>query len=312
MERVPAAGAGEFEWLEFEQSCVLATYQAVAVVGRAVMRSRLHSGRWRRICRGVLSTRNGPLTRNQQLWTAVLAAGPSARLAGVTAATENGVRGLRAEPLQVIVPAGRKASSRLPRMASDMPAVRVYRTRVLPLSHEQIGRPPRTTVGRAVVDAAAWADSDNAARVVIINACQQRRVEPVELRDVLAMFPSIRRHRLIGTTIADVEGGVEALSELDLVALCRRHHLPRPDLQRHRTDTTGRNRYIDAYWAEARLRVEIDGAHHMDAQLWAADMLRQNQIWIAGERILRFPAWLLRSDPTVVAAQIRAALAATP
>ena len=309
---VPGAGAGELEWLEFEQSGVLASAQAAEVIGRDAVRSRLHNGRWRRVCRGVLSTRNGPLSRDQQLWAAVLAAGPGARLAGVTAATESGVRGLRAEPLQVIVPAHRMASSRLPRMSSDMPAVRVYRTTVLPRGHEQLGRPPRTTVARAVVDAAAWERSDRSAQVVIASACQQRRVTPAELRNVLAMFPSIRRHRLIGMTIADVEGGAEALSEIDLVVLCRRHRLPRPDLQQRRTDASGRHRYIDAYWTKARLQVEVDGAQHMDTQLWAADMLRQNQIWIAGDRILRFPAWLLRSDPTAVATQIRAALAAAP
>jgi very-short-patch-repair endonuclease len=308
MESVPGIDAGKLEWLEFEQSGVLSSAQALEVIGRDAARSRLHNGRWRRICRGVFSTHNGPLTRDQQLWAAVLAAGPGARLAGVTAATESGVRGLPAEPIQVIVPAQRMVSSRLSGVSPDMAAVRVYRTTVLPPHHEQTGRPPRVAVGRAVIDAAAWAPSDRAAQVVIASACQQRRVKPAELRDVLAMFPSIRRHRLIGTTIANVEGGAEALSEIDLLALCRQHGLPRPEMQQRRADATGRNRYIDAYWPEARLQVEVDGAHHMDTQTWVADMLRQNQIWIAGDRVLRFPAWLLHADPAAVALQIRAVL----
>jgi hypothetical protein len=48
----------------------------------------------------------------------------------------------------------------------------------------------------------------------------------------------------------------------------------------------------------------------MDARQWAADMRRQNDIWIAGERILRFPAWYVRSRPADVADQVRRALAA--
>jgi hypothetical protein len=48
----------------------------------------------------------------------------------------------------------------------------------------------------------------------------------------------------------------------------------------------------------------------MDARHWAADMLRQNQVWIAGDRVLRFPAWLIRARPAEVADQLRAALAA--
>jgi very-short-patch-repair endonuclease len=83
-----------------------------------------------------------------------------------------------------------------------------------------------------------------------------------------------------------------------------------PDLQERRTDAAGRVRYLDAYWREWRLHVEVDGAHHMDVSEWAADMRRQNDVWIAGDRILRFPAWLLRRRPGEVAAQLRAALVA--
>jgi hypothetical protein len=39
-------------------------------------------------------------------------------------------------------------------------------------------------------------------------------------------------------------------------------------------------------------------------------MRRQNDIWIAGDRILRFPAWMMRARPEEVAAQLRAALIA--
>ena len=165
-------------------------------------------------------------------------------------------------------------------------------------------------MARSVIDAAAWSSSDREALSIVAASCQQGRVGPEELRDVLAMFPRIRRRPLIRTLVADIEGGAGALSELDLLALCRRHRLPLPDLQRRRTDASGRLRFIDAYWPEHRLQVEIDGAHHMDVRQWAADMLRQNQIWIEGDRILRFPAWLLRTDPSTVVAQLRAALSA--
>ena len=56
--------------------------------------------------------------------------------------------------------------------------------------------------------------------------------------------------------------------------------------------------------------MEVDGAHHMDVRHWAADMLRQNEIWIAGDRILRFPAWLIRQESAQVANQLREALRA--
>jgi very-short-patch-repair endonuclease len=301
---------GEAEWLRLAQAGVLTSAQAVGLVGRGVARGRIRLGRWRSVCRGIVVTHNGQLTREQQLWVAVLVAGEGAVLAGSAAAGEGGVRGLPVERLDVLVPAARRSSVCLPRLPLDMAGVRVHRTAALPSAHRQVGRPPRTTIARSVVDAAAWAGTAAEARLVVAAACQQRRVLPSEISEVLAVLPTVRRRGLIRTTLTDIEGGAEALSEIDFASLCRRHRLPEPDRQVHRTDAAGRRRYLDAYWPEWRLHVEVDGAHHMDARHWAADMLRQNQIWIAGDRILRFPAWLIRADPHAVAAQLRAVLTA--
>ena len=310
MRDTPTDGAGEFDWLIAEQAAVLTTAQATAFFTPGAVRGHLKQRRWRRVCWGVLLAENGRLRRDQQLWVAVLAAGEDARLAGQAAAIEGGVNGLRPEPIDVLLPTERRWKVPRPRLPPDMPAVRVHRTAILPPRHQQIGRPPRTTVARAVIDAAAWAPSDEEARNLIARACQQGRVTGAELRNVLDLFPRIRRHHLMITTIADAEGGATALSEINLLQLCRRFRLPAPDLQRRRIDESGRNRYVDAEWTGARLLVEIDGSHHMDVRHWAADMLRQNQIWVAGDRILRFPAWLVRSEPATVAHQIRSALIA--
>ena len=151
MHDIPTAEADEFEWLIAEQAGVLTIAQAEAFFSSGVVRGHLRQRRWRRLCRGVLLAENGRLMRDQQLWAAVLVAGEHARLAGRAAAIEGGVRGLRAEPIDVLVPAGRTRSGRLPRLAADMPAVRIHRTGVLPARHRQTGRPPRTTVARALV-----------------------------------------------------------------------------------------------------------------------------------------------------------------
>jgi hypothetical protein len=37
-------------------------------------------------------------------------------------------------------------------------------------------------------------------------------------------------------------------------------------------------------------------------------MQRQNDLWIVGERVLRFPAWVIEHRPDEVAAQLRSAL----
>ncbi|GIE33351.1 hypothetical protein Ait01nite_063960 [Actinoplanes italicus] len=309
---VPGRDASEFDWLVFEQAGVLTSRQAISALGRAAVRTNLSQGRWRAVCRGVILTENGHLWPEQQLWVAVLAAGDGARLAGAAAAAAGGVRGMRTEVIDVLVPAARSPTGRLSRLPDDMCPVRVRRTTVLPDEHLQHGLPPRTTVARAVIDAAAWSGSDRAAAGVILGACQQKRVTPEELWQAIAVLPRIRRHKLINATIADACGGAEALSEIDLIALCRRSGLPLPRLQAHRLDVHGRRRFLDAYWADERLHVEVDGAHHMEVEHWADDMLRQNAVWTRGDRILRFPAWLLRTDPATVVAQLREALAIPP
>ncbi|MET8527478.1 hypothetical protein [Micromonospora sp. NPDC005172] len=308
---LPADDADACDWLAFEQAGVLTTAQLAGLLSEGAVRGRIRSGRWRSICHGIVLTGNGRLTPDQQLWVAVLAAGPGAVLAGVTAAAEAGVRGLRREPLHVLVPANRRAArTSLRRLPIDMPAVLLHRTSVLPDAHLQLARPPRTTTARALVDAAGWAGSTDEAQGLLAAGCQQRRVLPEELAAVVDVLPRAPRRRLIRQTIADIAGGAQALSEINFVRLCRRHRLPAPDLQRHRVDAAGRNRWLDAYWHEWRVQVEIDGAHHMDARQWAADMRRQNDVWTSGDRILRFPAWLVRARPDEVADVVRRALVA--
>lgn len=307
---VPRDDAEPLDWLLFEQSAVLTYRQAVDLLGPGRVRHLTSSGRWRSIGRGLLLAGPGRLDRDQQLWVAVLAAGRGAVLAGPTAVCEAGVRGARRDPIHLLVPAQRMVSRLLPGLPIDMPAVRVHRTSVLPDGHLQRGRPPRTTLARAVIDAAAWATGDDEAVTVLAAACQQRKVTPAELHEVVSTLPRTRRRSLIRSTLDDVAGGAEALSEIDFVRLCRRFGLPEPDLQHRRRDATGRLRYLDAYWRRWRLHVEVDGAHHLDVRHWAADMQRQNDIWISGDRILRFPAHHIRAHPTRVATQLRTALAA--
>ncbi|MFY1598995.1 hypothetical protein [Micromonospora sp. WMMD737] len=145
---LPADEADALDWLTFEQAGVVTTAQATRSLTEGTVRGRVRSGRWRAICRGVVLMGNGRLTRDQQLWVAVLAAGPGAVLAGPTAAAEAGVRRLRREPLHVLVPAHRRAGRTvLGRLPIDMPAVVVHRASVLPAAHLQLARPPRTTTG---------------------------------------------------------------------------------------------------------------------------------------------------------------------
>ena len=145
---------------------------------------------------------------------------------------------------------------------------------------------------------------------VVAMAFQQRLVDLDEVRRILAGMPRARRRQLTWSAATDAAGGAESLGELDLVGLLRRAGLPLPSRQAVRTDASGRRRYLDAWYDEWRLHVEIDGAHHLDPQQAWLDAQRHNDLWTTGTVVLRFPAWTLRTQPEVVVTTIRRALIA--
>jgi Protein of unknown function (DUF559) len=291
----------EFERLRAKQAGVLTLASAVGCVGRPAVRSRLASGRWRLVAVRVLVTQSGPLTDQQQLWVSVLAAGEGAALAGLTAARLGGLTGFGDRRVDVLIPGSR-------RLRHSPPGAVVHRSRLLEAADvHPLRLPPRTRLARSLVDAAAWAGTERAARAILAAGVQQRLVTPAQLTQVLQRCQRVPRRALMRATLADVAGGAEALSELDFCDLVRGFGLPEPDRQFRREDSQGR-RWLDAVWEWARLVVEIDGRWHMDAAAWWADMERDNELTIDGYRVLRFPAFAVRDNPETVAGQIAAAL----
>jgi hypothetical protein len=170
-------------------------------------------------------------------------------------------------------------------------------------------RPPRTRIARSLVDAAAWMATDRGAQAVLAAGVQQRLVRVGDLSRIVFANQRLHRRRLITQTLGDIAGGAQALSELDFTRLVvRGYGLPEPDRQRCRTDSAGRRRYLDAIWHAAKVVVEIDGSQHLDPEQYWDDMNRDIDLQLAGYRVLRFPAWLVRCSPDFVAAKIRQAI----
>lgn len=289
-----------------EQDGVVARAQAVGLVGPKRLEWLVRDGQWQIPLPGVLVGHNGPLTGVQRQWCAVLSSGPDALLAGISAATAGGLRRRTDEVVHVLVPAARVNKRRGGWYAEN---VRAHRTAVLTNGDVLLARrPPRTTMPRSLVDAAQWARSDDEARAIVAAGCQQRLVRPDDISAVVDRMPRARRRALILDTVRMAQAGATSLPEIEFRRLCRRHRLPRPDHQVVRHDPAGNPRYLDAYWSRYQLHVEIDGRWHTDADSWWADMRRQNSLWIAGDRVLRFPAWLVREKPDEVTKQLEAAL----
>jgi len=248
-------------------------------------------------------TRSGSLSLDELNWVVVLAAGTGAALAGLTAARLDGLTGFDDGRIHVAVPEPHKVQQKLPG-----PAV-VHRSRLLEAADvHPVRRPRRTRTARSILDAALWMRTENGTRAVLAAGVQQRLVRAEDLIAALARRGTVPRRGLIRTTLADIGGGAQALSELDFCRLTRRFGLPEPTRQALRKDKQGRVRWLDACWEPARLVVEVDGLWHMDATAWWADMRRDNELTLSGYWVLRFPAFAVRDQPEVVAAQIAEAL----
>jgi hypothetical protein len=77
-----------------------------------------------------------------------------------------------------------------------------------------------------------------------------------------------RRRALVLETTLDAAGGSQSITEVDFLKLCRSNGLPIPTRQVARTDSDGRQRYLDALFEEYQLVIEIDGSHHLDPKVW--------------------------------------------
>lgn len=295
-----------------EQDGVINAASALGWMSRQELRWRVTSGRWQRLCSGIVVAQSGPVTQRQRLWAAALWAGQGAVLAGLTAAQLDGLEGFSArdgadQPIHLLVPGYRSIRRKPP----GLPVIVRYSIVLAPRDVHPLRQPPRTRMARSLVDAAAWMATERGAQAVLAAGVQQRLVRIEDMAAVVTRNQRLPRRAMIKATLDDIAGGAQALSELDLTRLIRRYRLPEPDRQAQRRDPAGRRRWLDAVWEAARLIVEVDGSHHRDAAQYWADMDRDNDFTLGGYRVLRFPAFVVRYNPGYVAGKIREALSRT-
>ena len=273
-------------------------------IDRWQIRNQIRARRWRLVGSRVVVLNRGELTNHQRRWVAVLHAGPAAALARRSALEAAGLHGWPATATHVVVARG---------------------TRVAPLSgvvvHESRGQleadidwrksPPRSRVERAAIDEACALREPRTACALLAAVVQQRLTTAARLRTTLVTTPRARNRKLLMAVLADIEGGAQALSEIDFVALCRRAGLPPPAQQVVRTDRFGRRRYLDVVWKLPGGRtvvVEIDGAVHLLAATYWDDMARQNELVLSGDIVLRYPSVAIRITQERVIEELRRAL----
>jgi hypothetical protein len=247
---------------------------------------------------------NGPLTAQERWYVARVHGGPGALLTAFTAAEAYGLRGWPRDEVHVLAKPGTRVSPRSP----------------VPVGLHRVGdwtrvrrhpRGPVHVLAQALLVAAASFDSPRPACGILAAAVQQRLVTPWRLRTALGDARCTPHRSILLHAVDDIAQGAQALSEIDFVRLCRRFKLPPPVQQLVRREPGGRRRYLDATWRRPDGRlvvVEVDGAVHMDQRRWWSDQARQNRLVLANAVVLRYPSVVVRTQPELVAAELREAL----
>ncbi len=238
---------------------------------------------------------------DRERWAAVLLGGPRAQLDGAASLVASGLQRFDLHRIRVSVPRG----SRVRRSAR----YDIRQTRRWSATDQAPGGIPRTRVEVAAVRGPLWAQTDREATYLFTLAAQQGMVRPETLGTELLRVRRDRRRLLLHTVVNDLLDGARSLGELDVAReLCRRG-LPAPDRQVFRRDGAGRY-YLDLYWPDLRLVVEIDGIHHAWAENVVGDALRQNALALHGDTVLRSPLLGLRLQPDDFFAQVESAVRA--
>jgi hypothetical protein len=220
-------------------------------------------------------------------------------LDGVSALIAAGMTGFTTDAVHVSLSTS-SAFYPLPRVVPHWPTRRI---------RQPGGGLPRTVPELATLHAATWAVSDRQAALLVAMPVQQRLVNAPRLLELWRTVRRSDRRELLDGIIGDVCDGAHSLGELDVAGLCRRYGLPQPTRQAVRTERKGRV-YLDVFWKEFGVAAEVEGAHHTQGLNAVDDAVRQNEVSIVGDVVIRIPVLGLRLDPETFMAQLARALQA--
>jgi very-short-patch-repair endonuclease len=259
----------------------------------------VRAGRWQLVGDQSVQLHTGGISAEGRRWAAVFQGGPRACLDGVSSLIASGLERFTEDRVRVSVPRG----ARVRRTTSfDIRQTRRWRAEDIVISGI-----PRTKPPVAAIRGALWARTDKQAALLLTMSVQQGLVRPEDLAHELLRIKKAGRRLLLHAVVNDLLDGARSLGELDIGRELRRRGLPPPTRQVLRRDSRGRY-YLDLYWSDCGLVVEIDGIHHAWAENVVGDALRQNSLALDGDTVLRLPLLGLRLEPDAFFGQIERGL----
>jgi hypothetical protein len=262
------------------------------------LKSRVRSGRWRRLHPGVYASFSGPPPRRALLWAAVLRAGPGAVLSHHTAAELDGLADDAERSIHVTVGSDRCVSLE--------PPIRVHYSSRLGEARHPAKAPPRTRIEETVLDLTqvAWRNRHDLDRAIAwtATACQRRLTTADRLLAAMSGRGWMHWRAELTAALSEVGAGAHTLLELRYVTKVERPHGLPAGVRQTVIRRKGGHAYRDVDYPDYGTAVELDGwfAHPFE-QRWM-DMDRDNRTVARGEAPLRFGWGHVTGSPCRVAA----------
>jgi very-short-patch-repair endonuclease len=285
--------------LRLQQGIIASRQAEQAGLSARRMEVLVRTGRWQRVGFGVYAAFTGGLSRDAQLWAAVLRAGKPALLSYQTAAELNGLIDKPSRLIHVTIPASRHVGS--------INGVVIHRSARALEARDGHLLPPRTMIEETVLDLAQLATSFDDVVSLLARSCQRQLTSPVLLTMSMEMRPKMRWRKEIGMALRDVAHGVHSPLEYRYLRDVERAH-GLPDSDRQAAAWQGRVVRRDVLYRRYRMVVELDGAaSHPDEQRWK-DKWRDNAAAADGLITLRYGWADVTERPCRTAREVAAVL----
>lgn len=169
-------------------------------------------------------------------------------------------------------------------------------------------QPPRTRLEETVLDIVDNTTTFDAAFSVVSAACQRRLTTSDRLAYAMSTRTRIRWRSELAEALGAIDGGTHSVFEYRYVRRVERPHGLPTAVRQARFAEGGRRRYLDNFYRDYGLCVELDGRQaHPDDQRWQ-DLRRVNAITEQGLTVLRYGWTDIVLWPCQTAAQIGAVL----
>lgn len=265
--------------------------------------SKVVHARWTQVHRGVYATFTGPLTREAQLWAAVLYGGPGARLSHETAAEVIRLADRESPLVHVAIPASRRV--RAPRgvaihiSSGGSSGWRFAR-----------GIPPHTFAEETVIDLVHAATNLDDVIGYVTGAFARDLTSEERLRQEAAARKRLRWRADLDEIILRAADGAHSVLEFRYDRdVEQAHGLPHARQQVAFTKSSGRRGRRDRCYEEYDLIIELDGRRYHPAERRHLDQARDNDAIATGGSTLRYGWDDVTRRPCATAAQVHAALA---